>query len=101
MIIERNEFRLKFGKAREAIDLWTKILAEFKKQKDSPHTRLLTDLTGPAYTIVLEMELKSFIDIGVKNYNWMTNEAAHELYKQFIPLCKSAHRTMYNIECEI
>jgi len=101
MIIERNEFRLKFGKAKEAIDIWTKILNELKKQKDAPRARMMTDLTGPAYTIVLEIELRSFIDIGVKNYQWMTNEAAHELYGQFIPLCDSAHRTMYNIECEI
>ena len=101
MIIERNEFRLKFGKAKEAIAIWTNILNEFKNHKESPRMRLMTDLSGPAYTIIVELELKSLIDYGAKNYQWMTNNTAHELYQQFIPLCDSAQRTMYHIECEI
>lgn len=100
MIIERNEFRLKFGKAKEAIDIWKRILAEFKKSNNTPHLRMLTDLTGPAYTLVVELELKSLMDLGMKNYQWMVNEEVAKMYQEFVPLCESAFRTMYKIEAE-
>lgn len=101
MIVERNEFRLKFGKAKDAIGIWKEILSIYKGSKDAPQIRLMSDMTGPAYTIVLELQIKSLIDFGLKNYQWMTNEKVAALYQQFIPLCESSHRTLYNIEDEI
>lgn len=100
MIIERMEFRLKFGKAKEAIEIWKKILEEFKKHKDAPRMRMLTDITGTSYTLVLELELRSLIDMGFKNYQWMTTENVAELYKQFVPLCDSSCCTLYNLEAQ-
>ena len=49
MIVERNEFRLKFGKAKEGIALWKQMIEELKKnERFSVKVRLLTDLTGSA-----------------------------------------------------
>lgn len=101
MIIEKNEFRLKFGKAKEAIAIWKSILEVFKGQKDAPKMRLMSDMTGPSYTLILEMQLLNFIDIGFKHYQWLTSEKVAQLYQEFVPLCESAHRTLYNIEMEI
>ena len=53
MIIVRDVFRLKFGKAREAQAL----IEESKKlpvQFGTDGRRVLTDLVGPSYTLVLE-----------------------------------------------
>ena len=100
MIIERTEFKIKFGKMKEALAIWKEIFEQFKDAKDKPKVRILTDLTGPSYTLILEMSLRSFQDIGFKNYQWMTNEKAVELYKQVVPLCESASRTLYTIEFE-
>lgn len=94
------EFRLKFGHAKEAIDIRKKILDEFKKHKKPPKMRLLTDLTAPSYTLILELELRNMIDMGFKNYQWMTTENVAELYRQFVPLCDSSSRTLYTLEAQ-
>ncbi len=98
MMIERNEFHIKFGKIKEAMAIWNEIFAIFKDEKDAPKIRMMTDLTGHAYTLVLEMELRDFIHIGFKNYKWMTNTKVAELYQKFVPLCENSFRTLYNIE---
>ncbi|MCD6013278.1 MAG: hypothetical protein K0Q79_3140 [Flavipsychrobacter sp.] len=101
MMIERNEFRIKFGKMKDALALWNEILTEFKNAPDKLHVRVLTDLTGPAYTLVLEIEIRDFIHLGFKNYQWMTKTKVGELYQKFVPLCESSVRTLYKVESEI
>jgi hypothetical protein len=100
MIIERNEFRIKFGKMKDALALWNEMMAEFKNNKEGIHVRILTDMTGPSYTLVLEMELRDLIHVGLKNYAWMTKSKIGELYQQFVPLCESSVRTLYKVEYE-
>lgn len=101
MIIERMEFRLKFGKAKEAVAIWKQVCEIFKNTKDHSHMRVATDLTGQSYTLIVEIELRNLIDMGFKAYQWMTIEDIRKLYSEFIPLCESSHRTLYNVECEI
>ena len=59
MIVIRNVFRLKFGKAREAVALFKEGIAIQKRVGAGAgldfSTRLLTDITGPFYTVVLEL----------------------------------------------
>lgn len=100
MIIERNVFQLKFGMAKDAIAIWKEILDVAAKSSElsKPQIRLLTDISGPAYTLVLEMHLNSYTDINPKNAVWATNEKLQTLYHKFLPLCESAERTYYKIE---
>ena len=61
MVVVRNVFRLKFGKAREAVALLKEGVAIQKRVlagKDFS-TRILTDVTGPFYTLVLELTVPS------------------------------------------
>lgn len=102
MILERNEFKLKYGKAREAIAIWKEILdASREMGKSAPPMRMLTDLSGPSYTLILDMFLKDILDISPKNYVWITNEKYQELYQRFVPLCESSERTYFKVEAEI
>lgn len=102
MIVERVTFRLKFGKAKEGIAIWKEMIAVIKKKgKNNQSFRLLSDLTGPSYTLIIEMQLRSLMDIGSKNYEWMSSKELGELYQQFIPLCEAASREYFNIEAEI
>jgi hypothetical protein len=57
MIVVRNVFQLKFGKAKEAVALLKEGLAIQKKALSGVEfsTRVLTDVTGPFYTLVLEL----------------------------------------------
>jgi len=101
MIIERNEFKLKFGKAREALAIWKDLFDATKEIGDkAPPMRMMTDISGPSYTLVVEMFLKSINEVGPKNYVWMTTPRYQELYQKFIPLCDSSERTYFRIEAE-
>ena len=63
MIVIRNVFRLKFGKAREAVALFKEGLAIQKRVGAGLEfsTRLLTDVSGPFYTVVLEITVPSAV----------------------------------------
>lgn len=101
MIIEQNIFYLKFGKAKDAIALWKQISEALKKDgRFTIPLRILTDFTGPAYTLIIEMNLRSYTDINPLTHVWKTNPQVRDLYQQFIPLCESGHRELYKIELE-
>ncbi len=99
MIISRVVFNLKFGKAKEAIAIWKEIYAGAKKTVNPPQMRLMSDMSGTCYRIVHELHLKSFLNLNAVNAMWMNTDEIRELYKKFIPLCDSATREMYKIEC--
>ena len=99
MIIVRNVFHLKFGKAKEAIAIWKDILEAVKKSNlHSPEMRLLSDLSGASYTLVVELHLKSFLDMNPNQVIWATTPAFQELYEKFKPLCESGTKEYYKIE---
>ncbi len=100
MFIERNEFRLKFGKAKDAIALWKEIM-KLMKAKDVKDFRVLTDLTGPSYTLVLESSLEDWKEMDTHRSQWAADPKFHELYQKFIPLCESSTKTFYKVEEEI
>jgi hypothetical protein len=97
MIIEKNEFRLKFGKAKEGIANW-KEMFQIMKSKDAKGMRMLTDLTGHSYTLILEVEHESWNTVDQKFASWAGDAKMGELYKNFIPLCDSSFKTFYKVE---
>jgi hypothetical protein len=63
MIVVRNVFQLKYGKAREAIALMKEGLEIQKRALAGVDfsTRVLTDVTGPFYTLVLELTIANLV----------------------------------------
>lgn len=51
MIVVRNVFQLKFGKAREALVVMKEGVAIQKRRAAEGSARLLTDVTGRHYTL--------------------------------------------------
>lgn len=91
MIIVRDIFYLKFGKAREAKELLKDTIIVLKKYDNSP-TRVLTDFTGKSYRLIMESSYSDLAEyekalnttLGAKE--WRTN------YEKFVPLVQSAER---------
>ena len=98
MIIERNTFHLKYGRAKESIAIWKQVLEVAKEH--GMRCRLMTDVTGPSYTLILDVFLKGWTDIGPKTYYWFTDEKFRQLYEQFKPMCEWAEREYFKIEFE-
>lgn len=100
MFIERNVLHLKFGMAKDAIVLWKEYLQKIQDTNQSIHARLLTDITGRNYTIVLELSHTNYEDLEPAKCLLTKQEGWKAFYQQFIPLCEFSERTQYKLEVD-
>jgi hypothetical protein len=97
MILIRDIFYLKFGKARDAQAMLGE-LKEIGKKLNYPMGRALTDLvTSHSYTLILGSEWKSLSDWENMMKNESNRNAWTDWYQKFIPLCDSASREILNV----
>ncbi|MEO8067354.1 MAG: hypothetical protein ABI599_06645 [Flavobacteriales bacterium] len=97
-IVERMVFSLKYGHAREAIAIWKEILEAAKGVHEAPPMRLISDITGPSYTLVMEMHYRNMMNFGPKMTAWLGNEKFRELHARFVPHCERSERTLFKME---
>lgn len=97
MILVRDVFRLKFGKARDALAVW-KEMADHAKKAGWPGgtPRVLTDLVGPYYTLVMETTVKD-LHAWESNMQTMSDPEWRTLYGKFTPLVEGGHREIFTI----
>lgn len=95
MYIERNEFQLKFGGAKEALPMWKEYLSTVHGRDKDIHFRLLTDVSGPGYVIILEIEYETFEEAEPSKCKLTHQQDWREFYSKFIPYCESSKRTYY------
>jgi hypothetical protein len=97
MVIVRNVFRLKFGKAREAAAVMKEAIAIQKRLGVEAGQRLLTDMTGPFYTLILELTLPSLAAAETTLSKVMADKEFHANYERFVPLVESGYREILNV----
>lgn len=97
MIVVRNTFRLKFGQAKPAIAAFKEILALNARLGVGAKNRLLTDLTGPSYTLIFEMEFASLGDWENQSMKIMGSEEWRATYEKFIPHAESGSREIFSV----
>ena len=96
MILVRDNFNLKFGKAKEAKEL-LKEGTEIAKKFGFGQRRALTDLTGASYRLVLESEFNSLSDWENAMKSGLGSTEWQQWYQKFMPLIDSASREIMNI----
>lgn len=93
MIVVRDIFQLHFGKAREAIAL-------FKEGRDHltaigyPVDRILTDVTGDYYTLVMESRFENLAAFEA-TMGGSPPEAWQQVYARIVPLVRSGKREIF------
>jgi hypothetical protein len=99
MIVIRNVFRLKFGKAREAVALFKEGNAIQKRVGAGTAfpTRLLTDVTGPFYTVVLEVTAPSLTAFEAGAPQLMADTDWHANYQKIAALVESGYREVFSV----
>ena len=95
MILVREVFQLKFGKAKEAKTLWKEGVVIVKKAGYA--VRALTDLTGPFYTFVVEISFESLADFEKGAQDMLGAEEWGKWYQKFSPLLMSGRREVFTI----
>jgi NIPSNAP len=96
MILVRDVFQLKFGKAKEAKEL----IKEGKKIVASPNFKMgkaMMDLTGRSYTMVLEMEFENLSAFENNLKEVFSMPEWQKWYQKVVPLVESACREIYTI----
>jgi hypothetical protein len=96
MIVVRNVFNLKFGKAKDAKALIAENQNLLKKYKYGP-ARFLTDMTGPFYRLEMEINAQNLADFEKTSQEMMKAPEFSEWYKKFTPLVESGSREIYSV----
>lgn len=95
MIVVRDIFQLHFGRAKEAIGLMREGAAMQQKVGVKPW-RVLTDVVGDYYTLVLESEHDSLtayeaMSAGMGDPDWQA------WYARFTPLVREGRREIFRV----
>lgn len=96
MIVVRDIFQVKFGRMKEAIAFW-KEMQKASPQPPETLPRVLTDFTGPYYTLVLEGTFKDLADYERYLHREMTGDAGELYHKKFVPLVDSGRREIFTV----
>jgi hypothetical protein len=92
-------FHMKFGMIKEGCQIWRQILDIGRET--GLKSRMLTDVTGESYTLIMEQSHRNMMEYGPHMHAWLTNPALKDLYAKFIPLCDRSRRTLYKIEHQV
>ena len=97
MIVVRNVFRLKFGKSKEAVALFKEGIDIQKRAGVEMNKRIMTDLVGTFYTLVLELTVPNMSALEANmpkvmgDKNWQAN------YAKISALVESGYREIFTI----
>jgi hypothetical protein len=99
MILVRDIFQVKFGRMKEAKDLWREG-AKLMEPPGGARPRVLTDLMGQYYTLVIESTYRSLTDYESFSRQGMSRPGMGEWYKSFAALIESGRREIFTVEEE-
>lgn len=96
MILVRDIFQLRFGATREALALLERGM-EIERRYNPRSTRVLTDLTGEYYTLVIEAEFESLGEMETILAASFQDPDWRGWYGSFTPLVQSGRREVFRI----
>jgi hypothetical protein len=95
MIVVRDVFQAKYGRGNELVGL----LKETFSKLGHDHTyRLLTDASGPFFTIVTEIEVASLAEWEQLTAKVFAMPEFGEWFNRMLPLVESGRREFYHLE---
>jgi hypothetical protein len=99
MVVIRNVFRLKFGKAREAVALMKETRAIEKRVMSGLDysSRVLTDVTGPFYTLVLEITVANLATFESNSPRLFSDKEWQAQSQKMASLVDSGYREIFSI----
>lgn len=97
MIVVRNVFRVRFGEAKKAIELWREGLELERRLGHLDEGRLLTDVVGPFYTLVIETEHESLAAWEAHEHAAMADDAVKEWYGRAKTVMEEGYREVLEV----
>ena len=97
MIVVRNVFQLKFGKAKDALALWKEGRQIAQRTGSGGNMKAMTDLVGRFYTLVMEEQYPSLSDMEREMQSETGAEEWKGWYQKFVPLVESGYREVFTL----
>ncbi len=98
MMRVRQVFQAKYGRGDELVALFTELNERLSHEGEhAPRFRILTDATGPFFTVVTETEVESFAAWEGSFGESMAQPWMGEWFGRMMPLVESGSREFYNV----
>ncbi len=98
MLVARQVFRARYGRGDELVTLFKEFNTRMREAGgDGPRFRILTDVTGPFFTVVTEVEIESLADWEGRFGESMDRPWMGEWLSRMMPLVESGSREFYSI----
>lgn len=99
MIRIRDVLQVKFGKIDQAVELFTQLSTpESQKIVMGDHFEVLTDITGPMYTLVNEFVVENLAEFEKQRLDQYAQPVFDKWFKQFQLFVEGGRREYFNVE---
>ncbi len=98
MVIARQVFRAKYGRGDELVALFKELNTRLQETGEAaPRFRILTDVSGPFFTVVTEVEVENLAAWEGSFRESMARPWIGEWFSRMMPLVESGSREFYTI----
>lgn len=98
MLIARQTFQAKYGQGDALVALLKELNARMQEAGDAaPQLRILTDASGPFFTVVTEVEVESFADYEGRFSRAMAQPWMGEWFGRMSQHIETGRRVFYNL----
>ena len=97
MILQRVVFQAKFGHVNEVVAEMKQMMATMGREFNT-QSRILTDLSGPQFTVVLETVGESLAEWERTRLELFSRPDFQANFARIIPLIEHGHTEFYTIE---
>jgi hypothetical protein len=98
MLLARQVFQAKYGRGDELVALFQELNARMQAGgQEAVRFRILTDATGPFFTVVTEAEVDSFAAWEESFPKAMDQPWMGEWFSRMMPLVESGSREFYTV----
>jgi hypothetical protein len=98
MLVARQVFQARYGRGDDLVEVFQELNRRMQEEEDpGPRFRILTDASGPFFTVVTEVEVESLADWEGSFSKSMERPWMGEWAGRMIPLVESGSRQFFNI----
>ena len=98
MLVARQVFQARYGRGDELVTLFRELNARMRDDGElMPQFRILSDVTGPFFTVVTEIEVENLAAWEEGFRKSMERPWMSEWFSRMMPLVESGSREFYNI----
>ncbi len=95
MIVVRDVFQAKYGRGGELVALFKETTQSWG---ENVYVRILTDASGPFFTVITEVELASLAEWEQQMARIFSLPEFGQWFERMLPLVESGRREFYHLE---